>query len=84
MQRFATLYSTLDANSGTSSRVAALAAYFEDADAADAAWALHVLLGKQGKRLITGRRLRHCFKRFEGGGAQDKRQASVARRTGHG
>jgi DNA ligase-1 len=58
MHRFAALYSTLDANSGTTSRVAALAAYFEDADAADAAWALHVLLGKQGKRLITGRRLR--------------------------
>ena len=58
MQPFATLYSRLDASSGTSSRVAALAAYFESADPADAAWALHVLLGKQGKRLITGRRLR--------------------------
>ena len=39
-------------------RVQALANYFEQADPADAAWALHVLLGKQGKRLITGRRLR--------------------------
>ena len=58
MHRFAALYSELDASSGTGDRVAALAAYFASADQADAAWALHVLLGKQGKRLITGRRLR--------------------------
>ena len=58
MRRFAALYSELDASSGTGARVAALAAYFASADPADAAWALHVLLGKQGKRLITGRRLR--------------------------
>jgi DNA ligase-1 len=58
MRPFASLYSTLDASSGTTARVAALAAYFGDADPADAAWALHVLLGKQGRRLITGRRLR--------------------------
>ncbi|MBD2423028.1 ATP-dependent DNA ligase [Cyanobium sp. FACHB-13342] len=58
MRRFAALYSALDASSGTTAKVGALAAYFDDTDAADAAWALHVLLGKQGKRLITGRRLR--------------------------
>ncbi|MDH4406805.1 MAG: ATP-dependent DNA ligase [Cyanobium sp. D14.bin.5] len=58
MRRFAALYSELDASSGTGARVEALAAYFAAADPADAAWALHVLLGKQGKRLITGRRLR--------------------------
>lgn len=58
MRRFAALYSELDGRSGTGARVAALAAYFASADPADAAWALHVLLGKQGKRLITGRRLR--------------------------
>jgi hypothetical protein len=33
-------------------------AYEGIAEPADAAWALQVLLGKQGKRLITGRRLR--------------------------
>ena len=58
MRRFAALYRELDARSGTGARVEALAAYFARAAPADAAWALHVLLGKQGKRLITGRRLR--------------------------
>ncbi|MFZ9951058.1 MAG: ATP-dependent DNA ligase [Vulcanococcus sp.] len=58
MRRFAALYRELDASRGTTARVQALASYFEQADPADAAWALHVLLGKQGRRLITGRRLR--------------------------
>ena len=58
MRRFAALYRELDASRGTAARVQALANYFEQADPADAAWGLHVLLGKQGKRLITGRRLR--------------------------
>jgi len=58
MRRFAGLYSALDSSPGTTARVEALVAYFSSAEAADAAWALHVLLGKQGKRLITGRRLR--------------------------
>jgi DNA ligase 1 len=58
MRRFADLYRALDASSGTQARVDALVAYFSGVDAADGAWALHVLLGKQGKRLITGRRLR--------------------------
>jgi len=58
MRRFAALYGNLDASRGTGARVKALVAYFAEADAADGAWALHVLLGKQGKRLITGRRLR--------------------------
>jgi DNA ligase-1 len=58
MRRFAHLYADLDASSGTRARVAALQAYFEASEARDAAWALQVLLGKQGKRLITGRRLR--------------------------
>jgi DNA ligase-1 len=58
MRRFAALYSRLDASGGIGARVAALVEYFSEAEPADAAWALHVLLGKQGKRLITGRRLR--------------------------
>jgi len=58
MRRFAALYTALDGSVGTNARVEALVAYFSEVDAADAAWALHVLLGKQGKRLITGRRLR--------------------------
>ncbi|MEB3351663.1 MAG: ATP-dependent DNA ligase [Cyanobacteriota bacterium] len=58
MRRFAALYSELDGRSGTRARVAALKAFFTASDPRDAAWALHVLLGKQGRRLITGRRLR--------------------------
>ena len=58
MRRFAALYSALDASSGTLARVAALQTFFAASEPDDAAWALHVLLGKQGKRLITGRRLR--------------------------
>jgi DNA ligase 1 len=58
MRRFAQLYADLDASGGTRARVNALQAFFESSEPADSAWALHVLLGKQGKRLITGRRLR--------------------------
>jgi DNA ligase-1 len=58
MRRFAALYHELDASRGTEARVAALAGYFRGAEPADAAWALQVLLGKQRRRLITGRRLR--------------------------
>ena len=58
MRRFAALYRALDASSGANGRVAALVAFFGESEPADAAWALHVLLGKQGRRLITGRRLR--------------------------
>ena len=58
MRRFAALYRDLDASSGNRARVELLARYFGAVEPADAAWALHVLLGKQGKRLITGRRLR--------------------------
>jgi DNA ligase 1 len=58
MRRFAQLYAQLDASAGTRARVAALQAFFSCSEPRDAAWALHVLLGKQGKRLITGRRLR--------------------------
>ena len=58
MRRFAQLYAELDASSGTRARVESLVAYLQATAPQDAAWALHVLLGKQGKRLITGRRLR--------------------------
>ncbi len=58
MKRFCELIDQLDSSTGTGERVAALAGYFSEAPAADAAWALHALLGKQRKRLITGRRLR--------------------------
>lgn len=58
MRRFAQLYAELDASGGTRARVAALLSFFEASEPRDSAWALHVLLGRQGRRLITGRRLR--------------------------
>ncbi|MCP9927502.1 ATP-dependent DNA ligase [Cyanobium sp. CH-040] len=58
MRRFAELYAELDGLTGTNARVNALVRHLSDAEPADAAWALQVLLGQQGRRLITGRRLR--------------------------
>ncbi len=58
MRSFCQLYEQLDRTSATGARVQALIDHFAAAAPADAAWAVHVLLGRQGKRLITGRRLR--------------------------
>jgi len=55
---FVQLVERLDRSRGTRERVEALVHYFGGAEPADAAWALQVLLGKQRRRLITGRRLR--------------------------
>ena len=45
MRRFAALYQALDRSTGTLDKRAALAAYFRDAPAEDAAWALWLLAG---------------------------------------
>ena len=61
MHRFCRLFQQLDQTSGTTARVELLRLHFENVGAqapADAAWGLHCLLGKQRRRLITGRRLR--------------------------
>ena len=58
MQSFAELVEQLEHCRGTRAKVQTLAAYFGNTPPAEAAWALHVLLGNQRKRLITGRRLR--------------------------
>ncbi|MEO6689497.1 MAG: ATP-dependent DNA ligase, partial [Dokdonella sp.] len=58
MRRFAELYERLDASTATSAKVEALAAYFTDAPAADAAWAVYVLAGRKLKRLIKSSELR--------------------------
>ncbi|WP_254978315.1 ATP-dependent DNA ligase [Cyanobium sp. ATX 6A2] len=55
---FVALVEQLDRSTGTTAKVEALVEYFSGAAPADAAWALQVLLGKQRRRLITGRRLR--------------------------
>ncbi|HEY0180757.1 MAG TPA: ATP-dependent DNA ligase [Dokdonella sp.] len=62
MKRFAALYRELDRSTGTLDKRAALIAYFRQAPAADAAWALWLLSG--GKlaaskaRIASGRELR--------------------------
>ncbi|MFO0015219.1 MAG: cisplatin damage response ATP-dependent DNA ligase [Synechococcaceae cyanobacterium] len=58
MHAFSGLFEQLDQTTGTTARVEVLRRYFEAVDAADGAWALQCLLGKQRRRLISGRRLR--------------------------
>jgi DNA ligase 1 len=52
LRRFSALYADLDATTRTSGKLAALEAYFREAPAADAAWAVHFLSGNRPKRLI--------------------------------
>lgn len=58
MRRFADLYLALDASTRTTVKVAALAAYFRAAPAADAAWATYFLTGRKLKRAVGTRDLR--------------------------
>jgi len=58
MQVFCRLYEQLDRTTATGGRVRLLTAYFAAVAPADGAWALHCLLGRQRRRLVTGRRLR--------------------------
>ena len=52
MKRFAQLFIELDQTTRTSEKVTALESYFTDAPPADAAWVLHFLMGKRGRRPI--------------------------------
>lgn len=58
MKRFADLYAELDATTKTNAKIDAMAAYFGDAPAADAAWAVYFLTGERLKRLLGSRHLR--------------------------
>jgi DNA ligase-1 len=58
MQRFTELYLALDSTTRTAEKVAALVRYFQQAQAADAAWALFFLTGNRIKRLVPTRLLR--------------------------
>lgn len=58
MRTFAALYDAIDASTATSSKVAALAAYFANAPAADAAWAVAFLVGRRPRRLVKAPDLR--------------------------
>jgi DNA ligase-1 len=58
MRRFARLFETLDRTASTSAKRDAMAAYFADAPAEDAAWAVYVLGGGKLKRTATSTELR--------------------------
>lgn len=66
MKRFAELYRRLDATTKTSIKQAALVDYFREAPPEDAAWALHFLLGKKGRRAVQSRFLREWTARVSG------------------
>ncbi len=58
MIRFAALYDAIDASTGTQAKTDALAEYFANAPAADAAWAVAFLTGRRPKRLVRAPDLR--------------------------
>ncbi len=58
MRRFTQLYERLDATRRTAEKVAALEAYFREAPARDAAWALYYLTGRRLKRAVPTTLLR--------------------------
>jgi DNA ligase-1 len=57
VRSFARLYTTLDETMATGEKVAALAEYFRSAPPADAAWAVHFLIGRRPKRLVAAPKL---------------------------
>ena len=57
MRAFARLYTRLDETTATGEKVAALAEYFRSATPADAAWAVHFLIGRRPRRLVSTPRL---------------------------
>jgi DNA ligase 1 len=52
MHDFAALYAALDASTGTTDKVDALVAYFAQAEAADAAWAVYFLAGGKPRQRV--------------------------------
>ena len=58
MRRFADLYQSLDASTATTAKVAAMVAYFRDAPAEDAAWAVYFLAGGKPRQVVPTAMLR--------------------------
>jgi DNA ligase 1 len=53
MKRFSTLFAELDATTSTNAKVDALQRYFEQAPAADAAWAVYFLAGGKPRQVMS-------------------------------
>ncbi len=66
MRRFTSLYDELDRTTRTTEKSAALARYFREAPAADAAWALHFLTGGKTERAVSSRVLRRAAENASG------------------
>ena len=58
MRLFTDLYTALDQTNKTNEKVAALADYFSDASAEDAAWAFYFLSGRKPRQIIPSAKLR--------------------------
>src|SRR5436190_11573470 len=58
MRAFARLYAELDVSTATNDKVMALVRYLRAASPADAAWAVHFLIGRRPKRLVGAAKLR--------------------------
>ena len=58
MKAFAELYANLDATTSSNAKLAALQAYFQQAPADDAAWAVYFLSGGRPRQLVPTRLLR--------------------------
>jgi DNA ligase-1 len=66
MRRFAALYLALDASTATTAKLAALQAYFAEAPAADAAWALYFLAGGKPRQVVPTALLRRTATQMAG------------------
>ena len=66
MKRFAQLYAELDATTATGAKVDSLVRYFEQARAADAAWATYFLAGGKPRQLVATAALRELACRLAG------------------
>ena len=66
MRRFSALYEALDRPTSTNAKVAAMAAYFQSAPAADAAWAVFFLTGRRLKRVVPSAGLREWSQEVTG------------------
>jgi len=58
LKRFVQLFAALDATTGTTAKVAALAAYFRSAPEPDRIWTIALLSGRRPKRAVSATELR--------------------------
>ena len=61
MKDFRRLYNHLDSTTSTNIKVDSLTDYFRETHPSNAAWGLHLLLGKHQRRIVTSRILRETF-----------------------